>query len=54
MEKGKIYLTKEGAEKIKKQYQDLWEIRKAKSSDDIPQFLQSEASTWPSSHYGVF
>jgi transcription elongation factor GreA len=42
MEEGKIYLTKEGVEKIKKQYQDLWEIRKAKSADDIPQFLQSE------------
>jgi transcription elongation factor GreA len=42
MEEGKIYLTKEGLEKIKKQYQDLWEIRKAKSADDIPQFLQSE------------
>lgn len=42
MEKGKIYLTKEGAKKIKKQYQELWDIKKAKSSDDIPQFLQSE------------
>ncbi|MCX6764575.1 MAG: GreA/GreB family elongation factor [Candidatus Nealsonbacteria bacterium] len=42
MEEGKIYLTKEGLEKTKKQYQDLWKIRKAKSADDIPQFLQSE------------
>lgn len=42
MEQGKIYLTKEGAEKMKKQYEELWEIRKAKSADDIPQFLQSE------------
>lgn len=42
MEEGKIYLTKEGLEKIKKQYQNLWEIRKSKSADDIPQFLQSE------------
>ena len=42
MQEGKIYLTKEGAERMQKQYDELWEIRKAKSANDIPQFLQSE------------
>jgi len=42
MEEEKFYLTKKGLEKIKKKYQELKKIRKAKSKEGIPQFFQSE------------
>ena len=38
----KFYLTKEGLEKIKKEYKDLRELRMAKTKGEVPKILQSE------------
>jgi len=42
MKEEKIYLTKEGLEKIKKQYQNLQEIKKSKAKGETPEFFHSE------------
>ncbi len=41
-EEKKYYLTKEGLEKIKKEYQDLKILRMAKAEGEVPKILQSE------------
>lgn len=38
----KFYLTKEGLKRIKKEYQDLKNLRLAKSKGEIPQIFQSQ------------
>ena len=38
----KFYLTKEGLEKVKKEYQDLKDLRLAKTKGEIPKTWQSE------------
>jgi len=38
----KFYLTKEGLEKIKKEYQDLKDLRLAKTKGEVPKTWQSE------------
>jgi transcription elongation factor GreA len=42
MEEKKFYLTKKGLEKIKKRYQELRKIRRAKSKGEVPQPFHSE------------
>ena len=42
MEKKRFYLTKQGLEKIKKQYQELRRLRKSKSKEGVPQVFHSE------------
>jgi len=42
MEDKKFYLTKEGLKEIKKKYKELKKVRRDKSREGIPQFLQSE------------
>ena len=41
-EERKFYLTKEGLERIKKEYKDLRELRMAKAKGEVPKILQSE------------
>jgi len=41
-EEKRYYLTKEGLEKIKKEYEDLKQIKFAKTKGDVPRVLQSE------------
>lgn len=38
----KFYLTKEGLERIKKEYKDLRDMRMAKAKGEVPKILQSE------------
>ncbi len=38
----KFYLTKEGLEKVKKEYERLVEFRKLKTKGDVPSLLESE------------
>ena len=42
MADNKYYLTKEGLEKIKKDYESLLEFRKTKTTDDVPSIWHSE------------
>ena len=42
LEQKKFYLTKEGLERIKKEYQDLKTLRLAKTKGEIPKIFQSE------------
>ncbi len=42
MTENKYYLTKEGLEKTKKDYESLLELRKTKTIDDIPSIWHSE------------
>jgi transcription elongation factor GreA len=42
MEEKRFYLTKKGLEKIKKRYQELRKIRRAKSKGEVPQPFHSE------------
>ncbi len=42
MELKKFYLTKEGLEKIKKEYKDLKSLRMAKTKNEVPKILESE------------
>jgi len=42
MEEKKFYLTKEGLERIKKEYKDLKSLRLAKSKGETPNIFQSE------------
>ena len=44
MEEKKIYLTKEGLEKIKKEYQELQKIRKSKTKEGPPSFSSEEVN----------
>ena len=41
-EERKFYLTKEGLERIKKEYKELRELRMAKAKGEVPKILQSE------------
>ena len=41
-EEKKFYLTKEGLEKIKKEYKDLKDLRLSKTKERFPEVLQSE------------
>ncbi len=41
-EEKKFYLTKEGLERIKREYKDLRELRMAKAKGEVPKILQSE------------
>ena len=41
-EEKKFYLTKEGLERMKKEYKDLRELRMAKAKGEVPKILQSE------------
>lgn len=40
--KNKFYLTKEGLERIKKEYEDLRQIKFAKTKGEVPRILHSE------------
>src|SRR3989338_2914016 len=42
MPENKYYLTEEGLEKIKKDYASLLELRKMKTTDDVPSIWHSE------------
>lgn len=42
MTENKFYLTKEGLEKIKKDYDSLLKLRKMKTTDDVPSIWHSE------------
>ena len=42
MTENKYYLTREGLEKIRKDYESLLEFRKAKTTDDVPSIWHSE------------
>ncbi|MDO8473945.1 MAG: GreA/GreB family elongation factor [bacterium] len=42
MTENKYYLTKEGLEKIEKDYESLLELRKTKTTDDVPSIWHSE------------
>lgn len=42
MEEKKFFLTKEGLERFKKEYQDLKNLRLAKTKKDVPNILESE------------
>ena len=42
MPENKYYLTEEGLEKIKKDYESLLELRKMKTTDDVPSIWHSE------------
>ena len=42
MTENKYYLTKEGLEKIQKDYESLLELRKAKTTDEVPSIWHSE------------
>lgn len=42
MTENKYYLTKEGLEKIKKDYKSLLEFRKMKTTDEVPSIWHSE------------
>ena len=42
MAENKYYLTKEGLEKIQKDYVSLLELRKAKTTDEVPSIWHSE------------
>jgi transcription elongation factor GreA len=42
METKKFYLTKKGLEKIKKEYEDLKNLRLAKTTGEAPKILESE------------
>lgn len=44
MENKKFYLTKEGLEKIKKEYQELEKIRESKSKEGVPSFTSEEVN----------
>jgi len=41
-ERNNFYLTKEGLKRIKKEYEDLKNLRLAKVKDDVPNLLESE------------
>jgi len=41
-EEKRYYLTKEGLERIKKEYEDLKQIKLSKTKGDVPRVLQSE------------
>ena len=38
----KFYLTKEGLEKLKREYKTLLEIKDLKAKDKLPEFLHSD------------
>ena len=42
LQEKKFYLTKEGLKKITKEFQELKELKLAKTSGDVPKMLQSE------------
>lgn len=42
MQETKFYLTKEGLEKVKKEYDRLVEFRKLKTKTDVPAIMESE------------
>ena len=42
MEKEKIFLTKEGLEKIKQEWEELQKIKKAKSKEGVPEVFHSQ------------
>jgi len=44
MEDKKVYLTKEGLEKIKKEYQELQKIRESKTKEGVPSFSSEEVN----------
>lgn len=44
MENKKFYLTKEGLEKIKKEYQELQKIRESKVKEGVPSFSSEEVN----------
>jgi len=44
MENKKFYLTKEGLEKIKKEYQELQTIRESKSKEGVPSFSSEDVN----------